>query len=213
MLNILEKVGKFKAICECPCGEKFTVNNRYDAKRSSTGFLCNCCKTAISKATNINQDFLNRNFHYNEFTGELTYKWDNSLGKAGSSATAKHGAGYLTTRINGKDYLVHRIIWLMQTGQWPEQIDHINHIRNDNRWQNLREVDNKTNLMNKSISKNSTTKYVGVSRITSTGRYRAYIMVDGKQIHLGVFDTVAEAYAARCEANKQYKFHANHGSA
>lgn len=213
MLNILEKVGKFKAVCECPCGKQFTTNNKYDAKKSFIGYLCNSCKTAISKAKTIDQQFLKQHFDYDKNTGELTYKWDNLLGKAGSSATAKHSAGYLTTRINGKDYLVHRIIWLMQTGQWPKQIDHINHVRTDNRWDNLREVDNKTNHMNESLAKNSTTKYVGVSHIASTGRYRAHIMIDGKQIHLGVFDTDVEAYNARCQANKQYKFHINHGLA
>lgn len=52
-------------------------------------------------------------------------------------------------------------------------------------------------------SKNSTTGHKGVSRLKS-GKYRAYINVSGKQIHLGSFDIIDEAIEARKEAEKTY---------
>lgn len=212
MLNILETEGKFKAICECQCGNHFIVKNKYDARKSPIGHLCSECKSFISKAKKVSKEFLRQAFVYNELTGDLTYKVDNSLGKAGAIATAAHSAGYLTTRINGKDYLAHRVIWLYMTGDWPDQIDHINHNRADNAWSNLRDVTDKVNHQNESLSTNSTTKVLGVSLIKATGKYRAYIMINRKQLHLGVFDTVEEAQLARQKANKLYGFHPNHGS-
>lgn len=53
-------------------------------------------------------------------------------------------------------------------------------------------------------NKNSTTGATGVSFHKKAGRYRAYIAVDRHQIHLGFFDTIAEASAARREAEKKY---------
>jgi hypothetical protein len=51
--------------------------------------------------------------------------------------------------IDGKQQRVHRLIWLYMTGEWPkDQIDHINNVKHDNRWKNLREADNQLNHYN-----------------------------------------------------------------
>lgn len=97
------------------------------------------------------------------------------------------------------------------TGNLPEQVDHINHNRQDNRWINLREVNNTNNIKNCSLSKNSVTKINGVNLIKTTNKYRAYITVNKKQIHLGVFDDINDAIAARKQADIDYGFHVNHG--
>ena len=52
-------------------------------------------------------------------------------------------------------------------------------------------------------SKNNTSGIKGVSRMKS-GQYRAYINLRRRQIHLGCFDTLEEAEAARLEAEKLY---------
>lgn len=62
--------------------------------------------------------------------------------------------------------------------------DHINHNRQDNRWINLREVNNTSNIKNCSLSKNSVTKINGVNLIKATNKYRAYITVNKKQIQV-----------------------------
>lgn len=53
------------------------------------------------------------------------------------------------------------------------------------------------------LSKNSTTKVKGVSKLKS-GKYRAYINLKRKQIHLGTYKTIEEAQEARKEAEKEY---------
>jgi hypothetical protein len=92
----------------------------------------------------------------------------------------------------------------------PTQIDHINHIRDDNRWVNLRNVIHRANQLNTSLSSNNTSGFNGV-RILPSGRYSAFIMVQRKQISLGTYDTLEEAIAARQAANSKYGFHVNHG--
>ncbi|WP_373780926.1 hypothetical protein [Jeotgalibaca porci] len=51
------------------------------------------------------------------------------------------------------------------------------------------------------------TGHVGVSKVElkSGTRYKANISVEGKNKHLGTFDTLEEAVAARQEAEEQYR--------
>jgi hypothetical protein len=44
----------------------------------------------------------------------------------------------------------------------------------------------------------------------ASGKYRARIMVNGKSINLGHWDTVEEAVLAREAAKKLHNFHENH---
>lgn len=75
----------------------------------------------------------------------------------GDIAGNKDRDGYIRIGINGNNYPAHRLAWLYMTGSFPtKQLDHINHIRDDNRWLNMREVDNRENSRNHSISKNNT---------------------------------------------------------
>lgn len=85
----------------------------------------------------------------------------------------------------------------MQTGQWPDpEVDHKNRKHDDNRWRNLREatrLQNTANHSGKKIKKSG----LPVGVYTERGRFRACLSHKGKQIRLGVFDTVAEAEEAR----------------
>jgi hypothetical protein len=90
-------------------------------------------------------------FKYDPETGHLYWKLcgrkrtlSTPAGHAGLKTS--NGGGYRRVWYNGHKYLVHRIIWLIVTGDWPQyQIDHINGNRRDNRFENLRDV---TGLIN-----------------------------------------------------------------
>lgn len=213
MINVIENTGKFSASCACKrCGRTYQVKDRYSAIKSPIGHLCSFCKDAIVAMHTPTQESLLGVFNYDGVTGKLTHKKTTSSGTAGSLATHAHSGGYLCVSVGRKAYLAHRIIYLMVTGNWPEYIDHINHDRTDNRWNNLRGVSQTENNRNMSKQSNSTTGYVGVSFMKTKNKYRAYITVDKKAVHLGVFDTIEEAVAARESANIQYGYHANHGN-
>jgi len=96
-------------------------------------------------------------FDYDCDTGILTRKTTVSWNaEKGSEAGSINGAGYRALRIDGSHYLVHRIIWLWQYGDWPQfEIDHINNVRTDNRLINLRDVTHGENQQNRIDSKYS----------------------------------------------------------
>lgn len=68
--------------------------------------------------------------------------------RAGRVAGCLNNKGYLQVRINGVDHFIHRIIWFLEKGNWPNIVDHINGIKTDNRIENLRDVDAKGNMQN-----------------------------------------------------------------
>jgi hypothetical protein len=95
----------------------------------------------------------------------------------------------------GEGHLAHRIVWLIATGEWPETfIDHIDGNRSNNRLENLRLADIWDNNRN---SKKPTTNTSGIKGVGyRNGRWRAYITVNDRQIHIGVFDEKEDAAAA-----------------
>ena len=100
---------------------------------------------------------LRKNFVYKISTGELkriTRKNSNgSLNKF----------GYLIIKFKGKQYKAHRLIWLYFNKELPNNIiDHINGVKNDNRIENLRDVDFLINAQNHNKKPNSITGYVGI---------------------------------------------------
>lgn len=130
---------------------------------------------------------------------------------AGSYRGAK--AGYRQVGIKGNVYLEHRIIMMLCFGHIPEnaEIDHINHVRDDNRLCNLRFVTRSENRKNQSVSSKSTTGVTGVYFCKRLQKYRAQIKVN-RQVHcLGCYNTLEEAAAARAEANLKFNFNNNHG--
>lgn len=112
--------------------------------------------------------------------------------------------GYLRFKFKGRSYLVHRVIWLLVTGEWPKnQIDHRNRLKGDNRWKNLRNATKSQNQTNCGPYQNNKCGVKGVQRRES-GRYRAMVQFNKKLIRLGTYDTVQEAHAAYCVAAKYY---------
>lgn len=154
-------------------------------------------------------------FRYDYETGVLYWRWrvNNSVPKTLEAGTQRKSSGYLTVSVHGRIYPVHRIVMLMCYGFYGEglEVDHINHVRNDNRLVNLRFVTHGENMRNKSVSSKSTSGVTGVDFLKAKKKYRARITVDWKVIYLGNYDTLEEAAAARAEANLKFNFHNNHG--
>ena len=98
------------------------------------------------------------------------------------------------------------------TGKWPkERMDHINHIRKDNRWLNLRETTNQENNKNASKRKDNTSGVPGVYWAKHCNKWLASINNGGERVNLGGFTDWFEAVCAKMSANNKYGFHSNHG--
>ena len=210
MLDVIKKLEGCAAICRCSvCGEDYHVKYVRGAERSPVGDQCQSCKTVISSMVDITREKLLEVFDYDPSTGKLTHKRTTISGKKNELATFAHSRDYLSVCIGRKQYLAHRIIYLMVTGKEPNHIDHINHNKSDNRWDNLRNVMQEENNRNMPLQQNSSTKITGVSKFRN--KFRAYIGVAGKHKHLGVFDSVTQAIEARKTAEVLYGYHSNHG--
>lgn len=70
-------------------------------------------------------------------------------------------------------------------------VDHINNDKTDNRLENLQIL---TCIENTLKDKISTSKYRGVSFFKNTGKWRCQKEINGKNKHLGYFNTEEEAY-------------------
>lgn len=163
---------------------------------------------------------------YNPDTGKLYFKAREVRCENDRLWNARHAkkeaffstsrTGYKTGKLNNRHYLAHRIIWKWSTGLEPEFIDHISGDKADNRLANLRSVSCAENNRNKALAKNNASGSCGVYLFVSdkgAQRWRARIVVDGRQRYLGSFRTRAEAEAARREAEARYGFTRRHGLA
>lgn len=144
-----------------------------------------------------------------EATDRFTRRWNTRFAGTIAGSLAKRGYISITLRIGGRNYAfrAHRIAWAIVTGEWPDgEIDHRNNIRSDNRFKNLRQASHSENGKSKSMNKRNSTGLKGVTkRIHRTMvSYRAQILLNGKKINIGAFDTPEKAAAAYDTAAKQY---------
>lgn len=113
----------------------------------------------------VTQAELKRLVTYSPETGHFTWNLDRNW-RAKSGDIAGHintVSGYVELVIDKKLYLCHRLAFLFMTGKWPKQeTDHINNIRSDNRWCNLREADVSENRCNTQRNRNNTSGFKGV---------------------------------------------------
>lgn len=101
-------------------------------------------------------------------------------------------------------YRAHRVIYKMVHGYDPNIIDHINQIRHDNRIENLRNADKVVNAINSKVIITNSSGAKGVSWFKQSNKWRAYITVSDKHMHLGLFDNINDAIKVRDRAEKEY---------
>lgn len=155
----------------------------------------------------MDKPLLDNLFNYNEETGRVTWKTARSPRvKVGGTVGYKTPYGYLQVRLEGKLWMLHRLIWLKMTGALPKgEIDHINGIRDSNEWSNLRDVSKYTNMQNrKRADKDSRTGILGVCFDKQHGKWRAQLRMDGTKILNKLFNTAEEAGNAYTLAKENY---------
>ena len=137
----------------------------------------------------------------NEYLSLQGYTYNSNNGEIynpkGKVITAKSKHGYIYLKIKRKfNVFGHHFAWYMTYGNVDfEMLDHINRDRTDNRISNLRIVDNQINCTNQ----------YGKGYSKCGDKWKAYIKINYKQKHLGLFNTEQEAHNAYIEAKKTIK--------
>lgn len=162
------------------------------------------------------QDFLCEAFAYDPLTGAITWRerpahhfkspgrqayWNRRL--AGRSAiSSRHKAGHGRVHILGKDWLAHRIIWRMVTGEDVPMIDHEDRDPTNNRWENLRTTTPAGNCQNR--GHRNKWGYKGVFKIGAMVNFGAQIRIAGKHQTIGYYPTPEQAHAAYCAVAREH---------
>jgi hypothetical protein len=152
--------------------------------------------------TNEERDWVLANMRYDAMTGVLE-RWVTHSGnralknprwKACSGKAVSKGHAHVSVLGSHQQY--HRVCWLIAHGEIDDslEIDHINGVRNDNRLINLRLGTSRDNNRNRQIHREG--KLCGCSFHKRDQKWGAYIYINGKQRHLGLFSTEIEAHAA-----------------
>lgn len=139
----------------------------------------------------------------------------------GKQVGCKRADGYVYLLINGKQQLAHRMAFLYMTGAIPNYIDHIDCVRDNNIWSNLRDVSSSENRMNSVV--NSRNK-LGVKGVSYAGgcspRYKVEVKAGGRTIYgsfgLSKYGSKEEAFKAAVDFAKTsrenlHKEFTNHG--
>ena len=109
-------------------------------------------------------------------------------------------------KLNKRQYLVHRVAWMVSHGPIPDdmEIDHINGDESDNRVSNLRLASKSMNQQNKrNPRKDSSSGLLGVGWFDAAKKWRAQITVNKKTIYLGCFTEKEDAHNAYLAAKRQ----------
>jgi len=162
------------------------------------------------------QEELRKLFHYEAKTGRIFWKarpgvtgWNTRY--AGKEAFLCLTNGHKRGMLFRNSVYAHRVIWKMVTGEDPPEIDHIDGNPLNNSWRNLRVAVGGANQKNCELRNDNKSGHVGVVR--RGDRWIAQIGVNGTTKHIGIYDSVGLAIAARKRAQEEYGFHPRHGRA
>jgi hypothetical protein len=167
----------------------------------------------MTKIDDLTAETVREILNYDPETGIFKWKWREDRaacwntrysGKVAGRVTS-NSHGYMEIAINYRLYKTHRLAWLIVYGEWPpNDIDHKDGDKKNNRIANLRLATRQENIRNSGLRKNNRTGVSGVCWRKDCGKFRVRIKVSSKEIHLGYFDTFTEATAARHAAEIEY---------
>lgn len=109
---------------------------------------------------------------------------------------------YIARSYLGKEILLHRDL-LNPSKEF--EIDHIDGNPLNNQRNNLRLANHAENIRNRTrVNKNNSSGITGVCWFKRDKKWRARLMINGKEIHLGLFSKKEDAIKKREQAAKQY---------
>lgn len=187
-------------VCECECGNT-TILDTYRLSHKITlscGCLNRTIKTHLKNKNNIYKLYKNYGictivpknikfmFDLEDYDKIKKYTWN-------------YSEGYIISHVKNQwEFLGN---YILNTNG----INYKNENKLDNRKCNLRMATKaETIIATQKIRENNTSGFIGVSWRKNENRWKAYITVNGKQIHLGYFKNKEEAIEARKQGENKY---------
>lgn len=144
----------------------------------------------------ITPEYLRAVYEYDGAEGVLRFrhrtKGRGGVKNPGDEVGWVNAGGYRRTEIDGHEFFVHTLVWAMEYGAFPPpgfDIDHIDGDRINNRLENLRLATRSQNNFNAGRRCDNKSGYRGVWYDRSRDKWDARCRINGRQIHLGRYDT------------------------
>lgn len=157
----------------------------------------------LGKKTDLTQKYVKFLFTYSDGNLFWNVSKTNSV-KIGDKAGHLDNKGYWRVRVDGKLYLVHRLIFLYHHGYLPGVVDHIDNNPCNNKIDNLRECTVSQNMMNSRIRKDNKSGVKGVSLDKRSNRWCVRIWVQGKYKAFGCYNDIELAELVAQEVRDKY---------
>lgn len=135
--------------------------------------------------------------------GSLIRRKSSGPAKAGSVAGSMDTRGHIQVRVNRILVHAHRVIFLWHHGYLPDEVDHRDMDKANNRIENLREATRSQNIANRSLRSDNKSGFKGVSFRKDVGKWVASIQKDKKRICLGAYIRLEDASAAYASAARE----------
>lgn len=141
----------------------------------------------------------------------LCKTWNTRFAGKEAGAVSK-ATKYKRVSILGIPMKFHRVVFALHNGRWPDGVvDHEDGVELENGPQNLRSVDQATNMKNQKRRITNSSGVMGVSFCNRRKNWCTYIHADGRRKSLGSHPSIELAAAARRAAEIEHGYHQNHG--
>lgn len=141
-------------------------------------------------------------FEYRD--GKLYWRDDRTNGVKKGNLAGCRSTKYVQLKLRRKTFYEHQIVFLMHNGYIPEEVDHIDADRHNNRIENLRAATRLQNSLNMPTRADNKSGHKNVCRHAAANKWQVSVKANGKRMNFGLFEDLELAALVASEARDKY---------